>query len=218
MSAGAIFAMGVIVVLLLSIFVWGTIHEMKKATSAVMPFYGEPDAPARVQAWSAAASGEPAGAGRRPISPAATERPLRVLLATNGSEQSDAAVESVAGRPWPPGSLIEVVSVIHAGVPDLPDPQLMLEAAHVQALEAERQRAPERVTRAERRLAGKAGVAISTKILEGDPGRALVDEAERWRADLIVMGSRGHAAAGGQPGSVSLGVLQHAKCSVEIVR
>jgi nucleotide-binding universal stress UspA family protein len=47
----------------------------------------------------------------------------------------------------------------------------------------------------------------------------IVEEAERWGADLIVMGSRGLGAWNRLLlGSVSSAVVHHAKCSVEIVR
>lgn len=68
-------------------------------------------------------------------------RPMKILVATDGSPCSDRAVQSVAMRPWPTDSLIEIVSVVYTRIPSLPDPQLMIEAAHTEALEADRQRA-----------------------------------------------------------------------------
>jgi nucleotide-binding universal stress UspA family protein len=60
---------------------------------------------------------------------------------------------------------------------------------------------------------------ISTEIIEGSPRQAIVDEADRWGADLIVMGSRGLGTWNRLLlGSVSSAVVNHAKCSVEIVR
>jgi nucleotide-binding universal stress UspA family protein len=60
---------------------------------------------------------------------------------------------------------------------------------------------------------------ISSKIIEGPPRQVIVDEAEKWGADLIVMGSRGLGAWNRLLlGSVSSAVVYHAKCSVEIVR
>ncbi len=60
---------------------------------------------------------------------------------------------------------------------------------------------------------------ISSKIVPGPPSQAIVDEAESWGADLIVMGSRGRGTFGRLLlGSVSSAVVHHAMCSVEIVR
>jgi nucleotide-binding universal stress UspA family protein len=60
---------------------------------------------------------------------------------------------------------------------------------------------------------------ISSEIIQGSPRQVIVEEAERWGADLIVMGSRGMGAWNRLVlGSVSSAVVHHAKCSVEIVR
>ena len=47
---------------------------------------------------------------------------MRILLAVDGSEFSDAAVEEIANRPWPPGSEVHVISVIH--LPFEPGPEV----------------------------------------------------------------------------------------------
>ncbi len=146
-------------------------------------------------------------------------RPMKILVATDGSPCSDRAVQSVAMRPWPAESHIEIVSVVYTRIPSFPDPQLMIEAAHMEALQADRQRAPGRVQRAERCVAGRPGVSVTTKVLEGDPAEAILDEAERWDADLIVVGSHGFGRLKRRLlGSVSQDLALHARCSVEIVR
>ena len=60
---------------------------------------------------------------------------------------------------------------------------------------------------------------ISSEIVPGPPGQTIVEEAERWGADLILMGSRGLGAWNRVLlGSVSTAVVHHANCSVEVVR
>jgi len=62
-------------------------------------------------------------------------------------------------------------------------------------------------------------LTISSEIIQGAPRQTIVEEAERWHANLIVMGSRGLGAWNRLLlGSVSSAVVHHAKCSVEIVR
>jgi nucleotide-binding universal stress UspA family protein len=144
---------------------------------------------------------------------------MKILVAIDGSPCSDRAVQSVAMRPWPADSHIALVSVVHTWIPSFPDPQLMIEAAHVEALEADRKRAPGRLQRAERCLAGKPGVSVTTRVLEGDPAEAILDEAERWDADLIVVGSHGYGRLKRRLlGSVSQELALHSRRSVEIVR
>jgi nucleotide-binding universal stress UspA family protein len=56
-------------------------------------------------------------------------------------------------------------------------------------------------------------------ILPGSPKAVILEEAEAFGADLIVVGSHGHGALERfLLGSVSQAMTLHARCSVEIVR
>src|SRR6266511_2231693 len=60
---------------------------------------------------------------------------------------------------------------------------------------------------------------ISSTVVVDSPKDAIVEEAERWGADLIVVGSRGYRGPERTLlGSVSQAVATQAKCSVEIAR
>jgi nucleotide-binding universal stress UspA family protein len=60
---------------------------------------------------------------------------------------------------------------------------------------------------------------IIPALLEGRPKDVILDEAEQWGADLIVVGSNGYGTIKRLfLGSVSLAVALNAPCSVEIVR
>jgi nucleotide-binding universal stress UspA family protein len=143
---------------------------------------------------------------------------MRLIVATDGSPCSAAAVRSVAQRPWPSGTEIEVVTVVHTNIPDVPD-IIVGAAVHVHAVEEDRRRAPERVRAVEQLLKGIPGLTVRSAILEGDPGEALVKEAERAKADLLVVGSHAYGPFKRLVlGSVSQHVAAHAPCSVEIVR
>jgi nucleotide-binding universal stress UspA family protein len=64
-----------------------------------------------------------------------------------------------------------------------------------------------------------AGLTTETAVREGDPRSAIVDEAEEWEADLIVVGSHGRTGLSRWLlGSVAQAVVGHAPCSVEVVR
>ena len=75
---------------------------------------------------------------------------------------------------------------------------------------------------AERKLrAGREGakLKVSTQVVGGLPKHAIPDEAEAFKADLIVLGSHGRGRIERfLLGSVPLAVVTHATCSVEIVR
>jgi len=60
---------------------------------------------------------------------------------------------------------------------------------------------------------------VTTVFREGNPKDKILDEAESWGVDLIVVGSHGYGAIKRLfLGSVSLAVAANATCSVEIVR
>ena len=204
MSPTAIFLIGVFTAALCILFVYVSFHEIKTAPPGVTVVHGLLPVVAEITATI--------------YTPA--PHPLKILMAVDGSPCSDRAVQSVAMRPWPTGSEVEVVSVPHTRVPGTPDaPLLMMEAAHVDALEAERLRAPQRAERAEKCLAGTPGLTVTSTVLEGNPPEVILDEAERWGADLVVVGSHGYGPVKRRLlGSVSQAVALHAACSVEIVR
>lgn len=147
---------------------------------------------------------------------------MKILLAVDGSPCSDAAVEEVARRPWPSGSEIHVLSAIE------PAPAIAMPEAYVapegyyERIEAmHRDRAMAAVERAAARLkeAHGAGVAIVPEAKPGLPKEVILGEADRWGADLIVVGSHGYRGLMRLwLGSVSHAVATNARCSVEIVR
>jgi nucleotide-binding universal stress UspA family protein len=146
---------------------------------------------------------------------------MKILLAVDGSVCSKAAVNSVADRPWPEGSEVKIVSAMEIlYVPTtetlvLPDIYYKeLERVAKEQAEAAVKYAAERI-----RSGMSSGLEITTKITSGSAREVILDEAESWDADLIVLGSHGHG--GWQRfllGSVSHAVATHAHCSVEIVR
>jgi nucleotide-binding universal stress UspA family protein len=65
----------------------------------------------------------------------------------------------------------------------------------------------------------KKGFKVDAAVRQGNARSEIVDEAEGWRADLIVMGSHGYTGIKRfLLGSVASSVVSHAPCSVEIVR
>jgi nucleotide-binding universal stress UspA family protein len=74
------------------------------------------------------------------------------------------------------------------------------------------------LTRAAKFLA-EAGFKAETLLREGDVRETILDTAQEWKADLIVIGSRGRSGVQRLLlGSVAEPVARHAPCSVEIVR
>jgi len=157
--------------------------------------------------------------------PAPSSHPMRILLATDGSDCSAEAVHSVAKRPWPAGTVIRVLNVEEliildgqvAGYPlSSVYPQSLLEELTTQA----RDRASSAIEAA-REILQRAGMKVldDQAIELGEPRALILDAAKTWGADLIVLGSHGRRGMDRfLMGSVSEAVAIHAHCSVEVIR
>jgi len=142
---------------------------------------------------------------------------MKILLAVDGSEPSDAAVQAVSERLWPAGTLVRVLSAVQTVMP--PATNLWYEAGGVDRFQEELTSYAEEVTTCAARLLEAKGLAAETAVRHGDPRSVIVDEAEEWDADLIVVGSHGYTGLKRLLlGSVAQSVVSHAPCSVEVVR
>lgn len=146
---------------------------------------------------------------------------MKVLVAVDGSEYSEAAVAEVAGLRWPDGAEIRLLSAAESFRYPAYDAWFRPGKYHDAVVEASRTNAKRIVTEHERTLRERiqGGVTISTDVVEGDPKAVIIDAAAHWPADLVVIGSHGYSAL---PrlllGSVSTAVANHVHCSVWIVR
>ena len=146
---------------------------------------------------------------------------MKILLAIDGSEYSDAAVAKVAGMPWPDDSQVRVISA--AEPPMMPgyDTWALPPDYFEELQNATRGRATTEVREAAETLREAFGdrVAVVSEVIDGYPKQIILDEAKDWGADLVVVGSHGYGGfARLFLGSVSNAVALHAPCSVMIVR
>lgn len=133
-----------------------------------------------------------------------------ILLAVDGSSQSDNAVQLAAKLAAAAEDEVIVAHVVEVW------------PTRVGVAESElREDAVRLVERHAKELAA-AGVAVSSEVgraLSGAVGRVLVDAAIEHRVGLIVMGSRGRSDLGSLLlGSVAHSVLHHSYCPVLIAR
>lgn len=121
------------------------------------------------------------------------EGTVRIVIGFDGSPDSELALDAVESRAWPEGSEARVVTALESQTPVSPDGP------------AEKLRA--------------AGLLVSGVAREGDPRRILIEEAQKWDADSIFVGTRDiHGFQHLLHGSVSATVAARASCSVEVVR
>ena len=146
---------------------------------------------------------------------------MKILLAVDGSVCSDAAADELAKRPWPPESEVKVITAVEIPVPMGMEPWA-ISPDYFEDLERTLRHTGQAVLDSAllklKSITDKT-LKISSEIIQGSPAQVIVDEAESWGADLIVLGSRGLGIWNRLVlGSVSNAVVHHAKCSVEIVR
>lgn len=147
---------------------------------------------------------------------------MRILLATEGSEFSQAALDKCCDI----FRSVKDVEILILSVADpvfVPVGPFSVSAAYsAEADQAVMEIATQAVTIAEkelRRVFSELGTPLTTKVVKGRPAQAIVEEAENWGADLIVLGSHGYGFWQRTfLGSVSSAVVHHAPCSVLIVR
>src|SRR5262249_21783184 len=146
---------------------------------------------------------------------------MKILLAVDGSEPGLAAVEEAARTPWPEGSIVRVVSVTDIPFPTQQWAMPMPTSSYEEWERIFEEGSIENTAQAMARFGEIAGARaeVTAKTLKGDPEMAILDEAERWGADLIVVGTHCYNTLERLwLGSVSRAVASHAKCSVEIAR
>ena len=136
----------------------------------------------------------------------------RILVAVDGSPNSDRAVEAAAEVARTHGSTLSICHAFH--IPDHYKADLADELE--EALEGD----AEKILSYAADVAEKARVAATTQLLKkGHPAEAVVAYAVELGADLIVVGVRGRSADQARAmGSVSAAVSEQASCSVLLVR
>jgi nucleotide-binding universal stress UspA family protein len=136
----------------------------------------------------------------------------RILVAVDGSTNSDRAVEAAAELARAHGSTLSICHAFH--IPDHYKADLADELEDVLEGDAEK------ILSYAAGVAEKAKAAATTRLLKkGHPAEAVVAYAVELGADLIVVGIRGRTADQTRAmGSVSAAVSEQASCSVLLVR
>ncbi len=146
---------------------------------------------------------------------------MNILLAIDGSENATAAKEFLCHFPIPDQSKVTLVSVIDnknltegkgdkAGADQREALNLVQKSLYSEA---------EQLLEGQAKQLKAAGLDTTTKVFSGHPANEIIEFSKELKADLIVVGSCGmtgfkHLLLG----SVSEKILQHAPCSVLIVK
>jgi len=144
---------------------------------------------------------------------------MKILFATDGSEQSLATEDMLCSVPFADDAEVTILNVTWSTISDIPDrfitgrDELMKVASDMQTLE---------ITESEKILQGAAERLmkrfknIHVMYKSGDPSTEILKTAGETEADLIAVGCRGLRGIKRIMGSVSRNILTHSRCSVLI--
>lgn len=151
---------------------------------------------------------------------------MKILLATDGTKYSEAALKFLGRFDLSDGDEVKIISVVDMALPFSVDIYGSGDSAYLPStLEIEKSaqdtagKILDEVASKTREIISNSNVAILTETLFGSPESRIVETAEQMKADLIIVGSHGYNRWERLLlGSVSDSVIHHAPCSVLIVR
>lgn len=148
---------------------------------------------------------------------------MKIVLAIDGSNFSEDAINELSGMSLPGDTEVCVLSVFENPLLTAPGAATLgspLGDYYEEAVSIAQKSAETIVKNAARSVEGrKPEISITTEVIHGLPKSAILEKAENFGADLIVVGSQGHGAFSRfLLGSVSQYIAMHASCSVLIAR
>ncbi len=156
-----------------------------------------------------------------PVLIARTPELHRTLVADDGSPGAEDAIEYVRTRRHLLGEVTRLLAVHSGGDIWAETFEMPMDAHAAQAMADDRVelwRAARAALDADARRLQDVGQATEIEVEEGRPATELVESALRWRADLVVVGSRHRTGVTRLVlGSVGRHVLHHSHCSVLLV-
>ena len=145
----------------------------------------------------------------------------KILIATDGSEFGTRAIDEACDFIDPKETEVKIVSAYYPTVYVGTEPAFTSSTLY-NSIETELKTvAISVIERAIERIRDRfpdEGLSLSNEVMRGPAAKEIIEEAEKWHADLIVVGSHGYGFWGRLLGSVSNDVVHHAPCSVLVVR
>ena len=147
---------------------------------------------------------------------------MKIIIAIDGSEFGTAALKFATRVICEPGTKIEIVTVVEPAAGT--EFETIIESVdELTTRDNPETNAAHEILKAARdwlvENCSHEYLSVETKVLAGPPARAIVEEAESWEAELIIVGSHGRGFwKRAWLGSVSDRIVDHAPCSVLTVR
>jgi nucleotide-binding universal stress UspA family protein len=143
---------------------------------------------------------------------------VRILVGYDGSAPGDQALRLVTGLAWPAASECRIV--VGSGTPFATyAPGMVADAGTLQTIYDAQQEEAERLATAASRRVDRPGLDATWEVGFGRPANTILDAADRFGPDLLVVGSRGLGPlTSALLGSVSEELVDHAPCPVLVAR
>lgn len=147
---------------------------------------------------------------------------MKILIATDGSQASRSVIEAACETfVKPENTEVKIISAVEPVAPMGAEPFAVSAEYYADINRTAREQAKTAIEQAKtnlKEICPNLG-EVSGDVLQGGAARAIVEQAENWGADLIVVGSHGYGFwSRALLGSVSNSVVHHAPCSVLVVR
>lgn len=147
---------------------------------------------------------------------------MKILIATDGSDASKSVIETACKIiSKPEETFVKIISAVESMAPMTAEP-FAVSAEYYAEMEVEAaNHAKGFVEQSEADLKEICPNLreVSTQVFRGNAAQTIVESAEEWNADLIIVGSHGYGFwQRALLGSISNSVVHHAPCSVLIVR
>jgi len=139
---------------------------------------------------------------------------MKILLPVDGSPLSMEAVHHVI-RLARDGLRASIVLVNVQEPSSLYEVMVLHDADALQRMARE---AGEDLIAPAERLLTEAGIEHDSEVVTGDPAHALIDVAERYQCNAIILGAHGEGESSSALGSVAQSVLRHSPVAVMVVR
>jgi nucleotide-binding universal stress UspA family protein len=150
-------------------------------------------------------------------------QPSRNLVAVSSEHNAEQILATITNRPWPGDSLFRIICVVNPAAQK--QSRLFkskeVEELRAQALSAAKKSAEKLVKETAAKLEDKfPATQLTSEVLEGSPRNVILQTAQDWPADLIMMGSHEHDHDRLEHflGSTAAAVVWNAECSVELVK
>ncbi len=137
---------------------------------------------------------------------------MKILVAIDSSEFSEAVITEAAARPWPADSVLVVLTVVDLFA-------LTSSVGYLEPFMKNENDAARALVQSVAEKLAPHGIETVTQVVEGYPAASIVEQAKLWNADFVFVGSHGHGGIARLfLGSIAKEVVRNAHCSVEIVR